>query len=48
MLDCYGTRYPVSTVSDVASLAAFKGELASFSMLVVDELVDIAFFNLSS
>ena len=35
-------------VRDVASLAAFKGQLASFSMSVVDDLVDIAFSNLSS
>ena len=35
-------------VRDVASLAAFKGQLASLSMSVVDDLVDIAFFNLSN
>ena len=34
-------------VRDVASLAAFKGLLASLSMSVVDDLVDIAFSNLS-
>ena len=36
------------TVRDVASLVVFKGQLASFSMLVVDDLFDIAFSNLSS
>ena len=35
-------------VRDVASLAAFKGLLASFSMSVIDYLVDIAFSNLSN